>query len=101
MSDPHDPGWEAAAARSRELEEGGSRSIPVRGGGEIRVGTASWTDPTMTAQGVFYPADARTAEDRLRFYATCFSMVEADTTYYALPQAEVSRRWVERTPAGF
>jgi uncharacterized protein YecE (DUF72 family) len=101
MSDPHDPGWEAAGARSRELEDAASRPIRVRGGGEIRVGTASWTDPTMTAPGVFYPPDARTAEDRLRFYATRFAMVEADTTYYALPQAEVSGHWVERTPAGF
>ncbi len=34
-------------------------------GGHIRVGTASWTDPTMTARGVFYPDGADTAEERL------------------------------------
>ena len=32
----------------------------------MRVGTASWTDPTMTAAGVFYPTDAGTAEERLQ-----------------------------------
>jgi len=73
----------------------------VPGGGEVRVGTASWTDPTMTAAGVFYPPDASSAEDRLRYYASRFPVVEVDATYYALPQEQMSQRWVERTPPGF
>src|SRR5206468_5020708 len=70
-------------------------------GHEIRVGTASWTDPTMTAAGVFYPEGASSAEERLRYYASRFTVVEVDATYYALPQEQMSQRWVERTPDGF
>ena len=67
----------------------------------MRVGTASWTDPTMTAAGVFYPPDARSAEDRLRFYAQQFPVVEVDASYYAIPAAGTAQLWVERTPPGF
>ncbi len=67
----------------------------------MRVGTASWTDPTMTAPGVFYPGDARDARSRLEFYASRHSMVEVDATYYALPSRRVVERWAERTPDGF
>ena len=45
------------------------RSHPPDDGGAIRIGTASWTDPTMTARGVFYPDAADTAEERLAYYA--------------------------------
>jgi uncharacterized protein YecE (DUF72 family) len=55
----------------------------------------------MTARGVFYPEGATTAEDRLRYYATKFPLVEVDSTYYALPREQQARLWVERTPAGF
>lgn len=96
----HDPGWERAGELAAPLAEAGAGPIDL-GRGEVRVGTASWTDPTMTAKGVFYPEGARSAEDRLRFYASRFSVVEVDATYYALPQEQMSRRWVERTPDGF
>jgi hypothetical protein len=36
------------------------------------VGTSSWTDKTLLASGRFYPADAKTPEARLRFYASQF-----------------------------
>jgi hypothetical protein len=36
----------------------------------ILVGTASWTDKTLLACGRFYPKEARTAEARLRHYAS-------------------------------
>ncbi|MDT0309237.1 DUF72 domain-containing protein [Streptomyces sp. DSM 44917] len=68
--------------------------------GEILVGTCSWTDPSLVSSG-WYPPGARTAEGRLRHYASRFPLVEADTTYYALPGAERSRQWAERTPPGF
>lgn len=55
----------------------------------------------MTAPGVFYPKGASTAEDRLRFYASQFSLVEVDSTYYALPNPHTAKIWVERTPADF
>ena len=70
-------------------------------GHTIRVGTASWTDPTMTATGVFYPTNATTAEERLQHYAATFPLVEVDATYYALPAESTAKLWVERTPPDF
>ncbi len=95
--DPHDSGVEVAGRRAAEVAGEGARPIRTRNGHEIRVGTASWTDPTMTAAGVFYPEGATSAEDRLRYYSSRFSLVEVDATYYALPQEQMSQRWVERT----
>jgi uncharacterized protein YecE (DUF72 family) len=68
--------------------------------GQIRVGTASWTDKTLIASG-WYPPYADTPEKRLRFYARQFPLVEVDSSYYALPAATTAGMWVERTPAGF
>lgn len=55
----------------------------------------------MTAPGVFYPDNARTAEARLRYYATRFPFVEVDSTYYAIPARRMAELWVDRTPEGF
>ncbi|MFD9564256.1 DUF72 domain-containing protein [Streptomyces sp. NPDC059994] len=66
----------------------------------ILMGTCSWTDPALVASG-WYPRGHRDAEGRLRHYASRFSVVETDSTYYALPSARNSRLWVERTPEGF
>jgi uncharacterized protein YecE (DUF72 family) len=94
----HDPGVEVAAARAASIEA----APPVRiEAGEVRVGTASWTDRTLTARGVFYPPDATTPEARLRYYASRFSLVEADAGFYAIPDPLNAERWVERTPPGF
>ncbi len=101
MADPHDPGFEAAGELAAAVQGAATHPIRVRGGGEVRAGTASWTDPTMTAKGVFYPNGATSAEDRLRYYAEQFSVVEVDATYYALPQARQAELWAERTPDGF
>ena len=68
---------------------------------EIRVGTASWTDPTMVRGGVFYPRGTSTAEQRLRYYADEFSVVEVDSSYYSLPERSNAHLWAERTPAQF
>jgi uncharacterized protein YecE (DUF72 family) len=65
------------------------------------VGSCSWTDPTLIACGRFYPEGVTSAEDRLRYYATQFPLVEVDSTYYAPPSERNSRLWVERTPDGF
>lgn len=70
-------------------------------GGLVRVGTASWTDPTMVRAGVFYPRGVASAEERLRYYASQFSVVEVDATYYALPERAIAHLWVERTPPRF
>lgn len=55
----------------------------------------------MTAAGVFYPDDVRTAEDRLRFYASRYPLVEVDSTYYAIPARKTAELWVARTPDDF
>src|SRR4029453_1898452 len=67
----------------------------------IVVGTASWTDKSLIGSKRFYPPRCNSAEDRLRYYATQFPMVEVDSSYYALPSSENSRLWIERTPPGF
>jgi uncharacterized protein YecE (DUF72 family) len=67
----------------------------------ILVGTSSWTDKTLIESGRFYPRSATTPEDRLRFYASQFPIVEIDSSYYGIPTVENAYRWVERTPPGF
>jgi len=98
--DPHDPGVEVARKRAEDAGDVARNLIKV-GKGDVRLGTASWTDPTMIVPGVFYPEGLKTAEDRLRFYASQFSMVEVDATYYALPYKRTAESWVERTPDDF
>ncbi len=100
-ADPHDPGFDDAGRLAEPVLDAGAHPIRIAGGGEVRVGTASWTDPTMTARGVFYPDGASSAEERLRYYATKFPLVEVDATYYALPREQQSKLWVERTHDGF
>jgi uncharacterized protein YecE (DUF72 family) len=68
--------------------------------GEIKVGTAGWTDPTLIASG-WYPPEASTPEQRLRYYAGQFPLVEVDATYYGLPAERNAKAWAERTPDGF
>ena len=68
---------------------------------KIRVGTCSWTDPTLVSSGRFYPDSARSAEARLQYYASQFNMVEVDSGYYALPNERNSYLWAERTPDDF
>jgi uncharacterized protein YecE (DUF72 family) len=72
-----------------------------RDGATVRVGTASWTDPTLVKSGRFYPKEATTAEARLRFYASQFPLVEVDATYYFLPREDQAGLWVDRTPPDF
>ena len=70
------------------------------GMGDVRVGTASWTDKTLIESG-WYPAEASSPEQRLRYYASQFPLVEVDSTYYALPARQAAQAWAARTPAGF
>src|SRR3990172_3356974 len=69
--------------------------------GEILVGITAWTEPTLIKSGRFYPPFAKTAEARLQYYAGQFPIVEVDSTYYALPNENNSKLWVERTPDRF
>lgn len=93
----HDPGFDSASRRARAT--GVERAAVANG--KILVGTAGWTDPTLTAPGVFYPDDADDAEGRLRYYASRFPMVEVDSSYYAIPRPDVAAAWVRRTPGDF
>jgi len=94
----HDPGPAAAAERVAGKSPAG---VIRHAGSQIRVGTASWTDKTLTAKGVFYPPEAATPEGRLKYYASRFPLVEADMGYYAIPDGDVTARWAERTPPDF
>ncbi|MBI5276182.1 MAG: DUF72 domain-containing protein [Burkholderiales bacterium] len=67
----------------------------------ILVGSASWTDKTLIDCGRFYPKEAKTAEARLRYYATQFPMVEVDSSYYGMPTPQNAQLWADRTPEGF
>jgi len=66
----------------------------------LRVGISSWTEPTLLKSG-WYPSDASTAEERLRYYASKFSIVEIDSTFYAIPNEKTAELWVQRTPMDF
>ena len=68
---------------------------------KILVGTLSWTDKSLIDSGRFYPAAIRTPEDRLRYYAAQFPIVEIDSSYYGIPIEQNTRLWVERTPPEF
>jgi uncharacterized protein YecE (DUF72 family) len=74
----------------------------------LRIGTSGWSYPSGqgTWNGLFYPATRakRTGTgpfDELRFYAEHFDTVEVNTTFYAQPRPEITRRWAARTPEGF
>lgn len=104
----HDPGFAEARVRAERAIARTPTDIigaPIpwgrNGSREIRVGTASWTDPTMTRAGVFYPPGTSSAEDRLRYYASQFPVVEVDSSYYALPERATAALWGERTPENF
>jgi uncharacterized protein YecE (DUF72 family) len=100
-TNPHDPGPDAAGDRVVAVAQAASEPLVTPRGSSIRIGTASWTDPTMTAPGVFYPRGTDSAEERLAYYAATFPIVEIDATYYALPSARVAAAWVDRTPPDF
>ncbi len=67
----------------------------------IRVGTCSWTDPTLLRSGWYPERIARDPEARLRYYAERFPIVENDAAYYALPTRDQAVLWRDRTPDGF
>jgi uncharacterized protein YecE (DUF72 family) len=96
----HDPGTAAARARVESLVRQTPALVRI-GGTDVRFGTASWTDPSLLAPGVFYPDRVRTPEARLKYYASLFSAVEVDSSYYALPAPRMAELWVERTPDDF
>ena len=65
----------------------------------LRVGVCSWAGETLTKH--WYPKGVTSGEDRLRYYAERFDTVEANSTYYRLPDPHMVEKWVERTPPRF
>lgn len=61
----------------------------------IRVGTCSWADDSFVK--AYYPPGA----DRLRYYAERFDVVEANSTYYRMPDEALVARWADKLPDGF
>lgn len=97
----HDPGFRSARMRAEQTGVERAEPVEVDGGGRVFVGTAGWTDATLTAPGVFYPDGVKSADARLRHYASRFAFVEIDAPYYALPTATNATLWAQRTPPGF
>ncbi|WP_051036011.1 DUF72 domain-containing protein [Stanieria cyanosphaera] len=50
--------------------------------------------------GNFYPSQT-SASDFLRLYSERFTAVEANITFYAIPNLATIQRWREQTPASF
>jgi uncharacterized protein YecE (DUF72 family) len=69
--------------------------------GNVRTGTAGWTDRTLVESGLFYPRSATSAGARLGFYAQHFRLVEVDATYYSLLAPRTAVGWLEHTPSDF
>jgi uncharacterized protein YecE (DUF72 family) len=67
----------------------------------IRVGTCSWTDKTLVEESDWYPKKSMSAEERLKYYASQFSITEADSTYYFPPTPQMGKTWAQRTPDDF
>lgn len=67
----------------------------------ILVGTAGWTDKSLVESGLFYPPEVKTAEQRLRYYAERYPLVEIDSSYYGMPSEQNAHLWAERTPEHF
>jgi uncharacterized protein YecE (DUF72 family) len=65
----------------------------------VRIGTCSFADEALVKS--WYPKSVKTGEERLRYYAERFSTVEIDSTFYRLPEPEMTARWAERTPESF
>ena len=64
----------------------------------IRVGTCSWADESFTK--AWYPRGVKGAE-RLPYYAERFDVVEANSTFYRLPDEKLVARWARVLPEGF
>ncbi|HKS29241.1 MAG TPA: DUF72 domain-containing protein [Pyrinomonadaceae bacterium] len=71
----------------------------------VRVGCQGWNyeDWVSGAAGslpIFYPRGTRPPE-MLEIYARAFETVEVDSTFYAIPSAQVISAWARRTPEDF
>ena len=65
---------------------------------DLRIGSSGFSYDFW--KGGFYPADLD-SEDMLAFYATRFSTVEINNTFYRMPKTEVLQRWADAVPETF
>lgn len=99
MSAPLPP--EVSAERLAEAQALAERARLPALEGSVSFGTAGWTDPSLIKCHRFYPRGKSSAEEKLRYYASQFQLVEVDATYYTLLDPETVRRWAEWTPEAF
>jgi len=64
----------------------------------LHIGTSGWQYDSW--RGVFYP-EGLPKTRWLEHYATRFSTVESNNTFYRLPQRATFEAWRDRTPTGF
>ena len=64
----------------------------------VHVGTSGFNYPAW--KGSFYPADLP-ASGMLEYYATRFTTVEINATFYRMPTAKTLGAWAAVTPAAF
>jgi uncharacterized protein YecE (DUF72 family) len=69
----------------------------------LLIGTSGWSYPSGrgTWNGLFYPASRPKGFDELAYYAEHFDTVEVNSTFYRVPEPELTRRWARRTPESF
>ena len=65
----------------------------------IRLGISSWSTPELEKS--FYPTEARSAADRLRYYSSKFSVAEIDSSFHFFPTSHNVELWLGNTPDGF
>lgn len=65
---------------------------------KIRFGTCAWNFEDW--RDVFYP-DGLASNQQLPYYANFLSAVEIDSTFYAIPRADIAAGWAAKTPDDF
>ena len=66
--------------------------------GTVHLGTIGWSYSFW--KGVFYPAKIA-SKDFLPYYASKFSTVEVDSTFYRIPTPQAITNWKNQTPQNF
>ena len=69
--------------------------MPSNEAGQIRVGTANWSDHTG-----FYPRGTKPGK-RLAYYASRLGVVEVNASFYRRIDPGVYAQWAEQTPEAF
>jgi len=68
--------------------------------GRVLIGVSSWSEPELVHSG-FYPVEVKTAEARLKYYASQFQVAEIDSSYHFFPTQHNLNLWLGNTPESF